>query len=201
MASDQTDDDAESDSAQDAAGWAARLESMRDYLTVLAESQLDPILRRRVEGADLVQQTMLQAHRARGSFAGTSDAQLAAWLRSILAQVLNRTARDERREKRDATKERSFDQLLDRSSHRLESLLVSPSTSPVGRAVRHEQAQKVASAILRLTPDQREAVLMKYWHERTLAEIAAETGKSPEAVAGLLFRALRALRGEGALTE
>lgn len=178
--------------------WDSALESMRDYLMLLADSQLDAQLRRSLDPADLVQQTLFQAHQAKGSFRGSCSIQLAAWLRSILAQVLSRAARDLRRDKRDVTREVSFEQMIEHSSMRLDQLLTSPSSSPANKAIRHELAQKVASAILRLTSEQREVVLLKYWQQLTLNQISAETGKSPEAVAGLLFRALQKLRSEGA---
>jgi RNA polymerase sigma-70 factor, ECF subfamily len=43
---------------------------------------------------------------------------------------------------------------------------------------------------------QREAVVLHYWQGMTLPEIAEHLRKSPAAVAGLLQRGLRALRGK-----
>jgi RNA polymerase sigma-70 factor (ECF subfamily) len=42
---------------------------------------------------------------------------------------------------------------------------------------------------------QREALVLHYWQGLTLAETAARLGRTPAAVAGLLQRGLKALRG------
>ena len=61
------------------------------YLTILATTQLDQRLRRRINPSDLVQETMLAAHRDFGDFRGTSQNELLGWLRQILIHTLHRT--------------------------------------------------------------------------------------------------------------
>jgi RNA polymerase sigma-70 factor (ECF subfamily) len=57
-----------------------RLGEFRPYLRVLAGMQLNPMLNKRVDPSDIVQQTLLQAHRAADQYRGTTDAELAGWL-------------------------------------------------------------------------------------------------------------------------
>ena len=65
----------------------AEFEPFRSYLQLLAETQLQTRLRSKVDAADVVQQTMLQAHQAREQFRGETDAEKAGWLRTILNYV------------------------------------------------------------------------------------------------------------------
>ncbi|MCI0457345.1 MAG: hypothetical protein L0Z62_10275 [Gemmataceae bacterium] len=73
---------------------AAALERFRPYLRLLAQLHLDPRLRGKLDASDIVQTACLQAHRAWEEFRGTTDAELAAWLRRILARALTHAARD-----------------------------------------------------------------------------------------------------------
>src|SRR5579885_672319 len=95
------------------------LERFRAYLRLLARLHLDPRLRGKLDASDVVQQTMLQAFQARAGFRGSTEAELAAWLRQILARNLAHAARDLGRDKRDVARERSLEQALGQSSHRL----------------------------------------------------------------------------------
>src|SRR3954451_17920611 len=64
------------------------LERYRDYLLLVARLQMDARLRGKLQPADIVQQTMLQAHRKHDQCRGRTDAERAAWLRVILAHSL-----------------------------------------------------------------------------------------------------------------
>ncbi len=171
------------------------LESYRPYLHVLAESQMHNRLKSKLDAADLVQQTMMQAYQARDQFRGSTGAEKAAWLRTILNNVLLATARDYSRQRRDVTREQAM-QALEHSSLQLANLLTATTSSPSAAMHRQERANALAQAMLTLTTEQRQAIMLKYWHGSTLAQIAEELGKSTEAVAGLIFRGMQKLRGK-----
>lgn len=65
--------------------------------------------------------------------------------------------------------------------------------SPESRALRQEDANTLRRAVLSLTPDQREALLLKYTDGLSLAEVGAVLGKSEAAVSSLLQRARAAV--------
>ena len=57
---------------------------LRSYLGFAARAQLESWLKVKVDASDLVQQTLLEAHRDFDRFEGGSEGQLLAWLRKIL---------------------------------------------------------------------------------------------------------------------
>lgn len=170
------------------------LDRFRSYLRLLARMQLDRRLQAKLDPSDVVQQTLLHAHRARQAFRGQTDAELAAWLRQILARNLAHAVRDFGREKRNVARERSLQAELDASSARLAAWLAADQSSPSQRAVRNEQVLQMAEAIDALPEAQREAIELHYWQNWSLAEIAGHLGRSKPAVAGLLHRGLKTLK-------
>jgi RNA polymerase sigma-70 factor (ECF subfamily) len=170
------------------------LERCRPYLRLLAQLHQDPRLRAKLDASDLVQQTFLQAHQAAAGFRGQDEAALRAWLRQILARNLAHAARDFRRDKRDIGREQSIQASLDVSSVRLEGWLIAQQSSPSQKAVHHEQMARLADALASLSEAQREAVILHYWHDCTVAAVAEHMGRTATAVAGLLKRGLQQLR-------
>ena len=69
----------------------------RAYLLLLGNAQLDPRLRAKLGASDVVQETLLEAHRDAATFRGTTAAQRYAWLRQILARNLANASRDHTR--------------------------------------------------------------------------------------------------------
>ncbi len=80
------------------------------------------------------------------------------------------------------------------SSISLGAWLAAEQSTPSEQAVRHEQAIIVAGALARLPQSQREALILHYWQDCSLAEIAAHLERTTDAVAGLLKRGLKNLR-------
>jgi RNA polymerase sigma-70 factor, ECF subfamily len=173
---------------------AQALDRYRSYLRLLAGLQLGPALRGKLDPSDLVQQTLLQAFQAQQQFRGQTQAELAAWLRQILARCLAHAVRDHGRGKRDIAQERSLEAALEASSVRLEAFLAADGPSPSEQADRNEQVLRLADALGSLPEMQREAVVRQYWQGQTVAEIGLELNRTPAAVAGLLKRGLAQLR-------
>jgi RNA polymerase sigma-70 factor (ECF subfamily) len=172
----------------------AELERFRAYLRLLARLHLAPQLRGKLDPSDIVQQTLLQAYQGLDQFRGQSTAEVAAWLRQILARNLSMAVRAFAQAKRDLAREGSLEAALAVSSSQLGAWLAAEQSSPSEQAERNEEALLLAWALEQLPEAQREALVLQHWQGWSLAEIGARLGRSPEAVAGLLKRGLKQLR-------
>ena len=173
---------------------ALDLDGFRDYLRLLARARLDPRLQAKLDPSDVVQQTLLEAHKERAAFRGRTRGELAAWLRQILARNLANALRDFRRDRRDVARERALEGLVEDSSARVEAWLAAEQSSPSARAERQEEAARLAAALEALPEAQREVVMLRHLHGWSLHDIARHVGKSTPAVAGLIHRGLKGLR-------
>src|SRR6478609_2001480 len=100
-------------------------ERFRNYLSVLARVQIGRRLQRKVEEADLVQETFLEAHRGFDRFRGTSEAELVQWLRQIMASRVAMLVRHYcGTQRRNIDLERALADELDQSSRQLGRALV-----------------------------------------------------------------------------
>ena len=168
------------------------LERFRSYLGLLARLQLSRGLQGKIDLSGVVQQSLLEAHRA---VKGQRDRPIQpAWLRQILANNLRDEIRKLGTAARAVSRERSLEASLEGSSSRLEAWLAAEQSSPSQQAMRHERLLALAQALNLLPADQRQAVEWHHLQGRTLAEVAQDMKRSKGAVAALLFRAVKRLR-------
>ncbi len=177
-------------------GQGRNLEDYREYLRLLAQLQLDQRLQGKIDLSGVVQQTMLEAYQALPKCELQDTDRLAAWLRRILANNLTDEIRKLKTGKRDLSRERSLEAALEQSSNRLQAWLAAEQSSPSGHAQRLEQALHLSAALAKLPDAQREALMLRHFHGRSLAQIAQHLGRSHTAVAGLLKRGLQQLRNQ-----
>jgi RNA polymerase sigma-70 factor (ECF subfamily) len=182
--------------AGDGAALGRLLERYRNYLALLARLQIGRRLQGKLDPADAVQETFLQAYRNFARFRGGTEGELAAWLRRILA---SRLAMEIRRycgtQGRDVRLERQLAEELDQSSRLLGPVLVSADSSPSQRAARREQALALADALEQLPEHYREVILLHQIEDLMFPEIARRMGRSLDSVKNLWIRALTRLRG------
>ena len=170
------------------------LEPYRNYLKVLAGSQMAVCLRAKVDESDLVQQTMLKAYVALNRAPLDNPNALAAWLREILANELADTFKRFNTGKRDINLERSIAADLDRSSSGMEAWLAGDISTPSCIVEKRESIKRLSDAVVLLPDDMREVVVLKHLQGYSLLEVVEATGRTPASVAGLLRRGLAKLR-------
>jgi RNA polymerase sigma-70 factor (ECF subfamily) len=170
----------------------------RNYLRLLAQTQIDLHLRGRVDPSDLVQETMLEAFRDFGRFRGSTEAELLAWLRRILVHNLARIVEKQlHARKRDARREVSLSRLManmEQSSNRIDAALMSQTTSMSSHVRRREQAAILADQLARLKPDYRDVIVFRNLEGLSFEEVAGRMGRSAGAVRMLWLRALDRLK-------
>lgn len=126
---------------------------------------------------DVAQDAFVRAHRALPGFRG--DAKLSTWFHRILVNEVQRHRRWRWVRRRAAA--------------------VMPVDPPDPRAAPPRDAglrARIASALEALPRGQREAFVLVYLEELTIAEAAAATGRAIGTIKSHLHRALRALRAE-----
>jgi RNA polymerase sigma-70 factor (ECF subfamily) len=171
------------------------LELYRDYLTLLARLQISRRLQSKVDSADLVQETFLQAHAHFAGFRGTTEGELVSWLRQILATTLANLVRYYcGTQRRDVRLERDLAAELDESSRALDRALLAGHTSPSQRAAHREQAVLLANALARLHPDYREVIILRHLEGLKFAEVARRLGRTLDSVKKMWTPALAELR-------
>jgi RNA polymerase sigma-70 factor, ECF subfamily len=171
-----------------------RLERFRHFLTLLARMEIGSANLCHVDASGIVNATLFTAHQQWDRFRGTNDAELAAWLRHILACNLADEFRRIHRKKRDVHREQPLEASLAQSCTRLEDWLVALQTSPSNKAIRSEQLMRLAWALGELPEDQRNAVELHHLHGCPISELAELLDRSRPSVAGLLRRGLERLR-------
>jgi RNA polymerase sigma-70 factor (ECF subfamily) len=164
----------------------------RNYLSLLARMSLSRRLRGKLDASDAVQDVFVNAHRSFTGFRGETPEELVAWFKQILA---NRLADANRRyvgnQRRDVGRERSLEQIVERSSAAL--LNLPAARSPSNGAQRREIGTVVANALARLKEDDREVIVLRSLEERDWPDVARRMDRTTDAVRSLWSRALQRL--------
>lgn len=183
--------------AGDAAALGELLAGFQPWLHLLARLEVDNRFQGKFDPSDLVQHTQLEACRSIAQFRGQSEAELAEWLRQILAHVLaHEVRRFEGTQKRDMGREVSIDEELAASSQRLGTILADPGTSPSQQAIRHEEEIRLAQVLAKLPDDYREVLILRHLEGLSHQAIAERLQRGAGAVRMLWVRALARLRSE-----
>ena len=173
------------------------LELYINYLKILASTQLDNKLRNRISPSDIVQETLLEAHRDFPQFRGKSEPELLAWLRRILVHNIGHVVeRHILAEKRNVRREVSLDyvhQSLERSSVHLRQI-ADRGSSPSSAAQQTEHTRMLADHLAELPEDYRQVIVLRNLEGLPFKEVAESMGRSSGAVRMLWLRAIDGLR-------
>src|SRR4051795_40149 len=142
------------------ADWEHIPARFQGYLMAMARAHLNPSLRAKLGPESMVQETLLEAYRDRQAFRGSSDPELAAFLRAILVRNIRDAVRGLGRAKRDAQQEVSLE-ALDRASVRIEQVASQPA-SPERQVQRLEDLLRFVDALARLPEDERDVLELRH---------------------------------------
>ena len=174
------------------------LEDYRNYLAVLAATQIEKRLRPRVSPSDVVQETMLRAHKNFGQFRGTTEHELLSWLRQILVNNLATFVEQHMlAARRDVRREVSLERLgaaLDQSTLQLAALVPDGDKSPSMAIQQREDAVVLADRLAQLPADYREVLVLRNLQDLPFEEVAARMERSVGATRMLWLRAIEKLR-------
>src|SRR3954454_8152589 len=174
------------------------LEQYRNYLVVLATTQIEKRLQRRVSPSDLVQETMLRAHKNFAQFRGTTEPELLAWLRQILVDNLAHFVEQHvLAARRDVRREVSIERLgvaLEQSTIQLAALVPAQGKSPSMAVQQREEAVVLADRLSKLSDDYREVLVLRNLQALPFDEVAKRIGRSVGATRMLWLRAIDKLR-------
>jgi RNA polymerase sigma-70 factor (ECF subfamily) len=168
------------------------LSTYRPYLRMLAWQRLPKFINKRIDGSDVVQQTLVDAVRGLPDFRGQTEAEFTAWMLKLLDRNLLQTARANTAEKRDVRREVP-ERIGESSAQVVWHSLVGEGASPQSVVLCGEVALQLAQALEQLPKDQCTAVELRYLGQESLQSIADQMQRSVSAVAGLIRRGLEAL--------
>lgn len=171
------------------------LERYRSYLILVAERKLDPKLRAKAGGSDLVQQTFLEAHRGFEEFAGTTDEEMRAWL----VKILNHNLADHQKRfrgtaKRDLSREISIATRTPGGT--LEGGIPDNVATASSLVRRRERDETLEQAVNQLTPRHRDVIALRHQQNLAFDVIAAQMELSEQAARKLWTRAIRSLQAK-----
>ncbi len=164
------------------------LEKHRPFLRAISQRHISGKLAARLDASDVIQQTCLSVYGNFKKFAGNQEAEFMAWLQRIHEQNIQNAIRDHAyAQKRAVGREQSLDAGP-------EFVPQAKQSTASQRAIRGEEAVRLAETMQRLSEDQREVVRLRHLEGRTLAQIAEQMNRSESAIIGLLKRGMQNLR-------
>jgi RNA polymerase sigma-70 factor (ECF subfamily) len=181
----------------DAAAVDALLGQFREPLRRVIDLRLDPVLARRVDASDIVQDVLLEANQRLIEYLKSPTMPFPLWLRHLAQDRIIDTHRRHRlAQRRSIDKEQAIARpaWADESSNALAAQLIDAERTPASEAIQTELARRLASAVNELSDDDREIILMRH-HEQLANQDVAKLLDLTEAAASMRYlRALRRLR-------
>lgn len=163
----------------------------RPFLARAAEQEIANWLRPKHDPSDLVQVSLLDAHKAFGVFQGEDLAQWQAFLRRILARNAADAARHFGTAKRQAGKEVALYPQSPDASGAGGPALPADGETPSVEAMRHERAERLRLALQQLSPDHQEVIRLRNLEQLPFDQVAERMSRSRPAVQMLWMRALK----------
>lgn len=167
----------------------------RGYVQVMARTQIESWLQAKVDASDLVQETLLEAHRDFHRFQGRTEGEWLAWLRRILAHNVADFVRHYRgTAKRQARREVPLGGPGGGDSQARWPDPPAAIETPSQQLIRADRQLAVAAALATLPDDYREVITLRNVQRLPFDEVATRMGRSRPAAQMLWARALKKLQ-------
>ncbi len=172
------------------------LDRHREAVRRMIDLRMDPVLKRRVDASDLVQDVLIQANRRLDSFLENPIMPFHLWLRQM---AKDRLIDAHRRHRGAARRTMDREQPLaiaanNESSIDLLTQLQDQEMTPATAATWNELQRRFHTACDKLDPTEQEIVLMRHFEQLTNGEAATALKISPQAASMRYLRAMRRLR-------
>ncbi|HEY2784605.1 MAG TPA: sigma-70 family RNA polymerase sigma factor [Fimbriiglobus sp.] len=173
------------------------LGEFREPLRRTVGLRLDPVLARRVDASDIVQDVLIEATQRLKDYLKKPDMPFALWLRHLAQdQIIDTHRRHRLAQRRSVDKEQPIHgpAWAEDSSASLFAHLIDSERTPSTEAIRVELQRKLAAAVDELAGDDREIILMRHTEQLSNQEVASVLGLTEAAASMRYLRALRRLR-------
>lgn len=171
-------------------------ERCRRYVGLVARVQLESWLQQKVDASDLVQQTLMEAHRGFERFRGETQAEWLGWLRQIVTHNATDCVRHwQKAARRNVNREVPLGGLPGGISGSFRADVADrDGATPSEVAMQHEQELELADALDQLPEDYQEIIVLRNLQRLPFDEISARMGRSRGACQMLWTRAIQQLQ-------
>lgn len=167
----------------------------RGYLDVVAGAQVEHWLQSKVDASDLVQQTLLEAHRDFHRFQGATTAEWLAWLRKIMSHnAADYVRRYGTTAKRQARREVSIGRPDDSHVPAGAPEPAAPGETPSQEFLLRDTELRLAAALGGLSDDHRQVIVLRNLQRLPFDEVAKRMNRTRPAAQMLWTRAVKKLQ-------
>jgi RNA polymerase sigma-70 factor (ECF subfamily) len=171
----------------------------REPLRRVIGLRLDPVLARRVDASDIVQDVLIEAVQRLKDYLQAPNMPFHLWLRHLAQDRIIDTHRRHRlAQRRSVDREQTLARPAwaeDDSTASIVAQLMDGEKTPASAAIQQELAQRLTLAIQQLSEDDQEIILMRHTEQLSNQDVAVALGLSEAAASMRYLRALRRLRG------
>ena len=175
------------------------LGEFREPLRQVINLRLDPVLARRVDASDIVQDVLLEANQRLIEYLKNPAMPFHLWLRHLAQdRIIDTHRRHRQAQRRSIDREQAIQRpaWADQSSVQLVAQLVDGEKTPASAAIHQELQRRLNDALAELNDDDRDIILMRHHEQLSNQDVAASLGLTEAAASMRYLRALRKLRAE-----
>lgn len=174
------------------------LARFREPLRRVIDLRLDPVLARRVDASDIVQDVLIEANQRLTAYLKSPDMPFHLWLRHLAKdRIIDTHRRHRTAQRRSIDREQPINRpaWADESENSLVAQLIDAEKTPASEAIQGELARRLAGALNELSEDDREIILLRHHEQLANQDVAKLLALTEAATSMRYLRALRRLRG------